>query len=234
MHVITSIDGVLRTLSVSQTEGSQSARTLVTGFPALDELLPGGTFASGAVHEVLSATHTPSYLLPVLVAGPAARFGRVVWCDKDRQLHPPALAALGLPLDRLLVLRPAGAVDELWAMTECLRCRGVGACVATLPRMSRLQARRLQLAAERGGGVGIVLRPAGAVSWPYAAATRWLVRPAKGERTVQRWSVELIHGHGGRVGQSVFLEVCRETHHVRAVETVVHRQNQTQAIPASA
>ena len=81
----------------------------------------------------------------------------------------------------------------------------------------------LQLAAERGGGIGVMLRSSGAAAWPYAAATRWTVRPAPGERTVQRWSVELIHGHGGRVGQRVLLEMCRETHHVRATDAVVHR-----------
>jgi protein ImuA len=234
VHVITSIGGLLRTLSSTSIERAENARSVVTGLPAIDALLPGGSFAAGAVHEVLSGTDTPSFLLPILVARAAARLGRVAWCDELRQLYPPAVAALGLPLDRLLVLRPAGPVDALWAMTECLRCRGIGACVAVLPRISRIAARKLQLAAERGGGIGLVLRPAGAVSWPYAAATRWLVRPAVGERRIQRWSVELIHGHGGRVGQSVLLEVCRETHHVRAIEAVVDRQDQTPSATASA
>ena len=121
-------------------------------------------------------------------------------------------------------------IDEVWAVTECLRCRGVAACVASLPKLSRIQARRLQLAAEHGGGVGIVLRPAGAASWPYAAATRWLVRPATGDRRLQRWSVQLLHGHGGRIGQSVLVEACRETHHVRAVETMADRPDQTKTV----
>src|SRR5204863_337236 len=89
------------------------------------------------------------------------------------------------------------------------------------PNLSRVEARRLQLAAERGGGVGVLLRLAGRASAEYAAATRWLVRPAAGERTVQRWSVQLIHGHGGRVGQAVFLEHSRESGLITATS---HRQ----------
>jgi hypothetical protein len=101
----------------------------------------------------------------------------------------------------------------------------VAAVVANVDyRLSRVEARRLQLSAERGGGVGLLLRPAGrAVSSEHAAVTRWLVRPAPGERTVQRWSVQLIHGHGGRVGQAVILEYSRETNRVRAVEQLADR-----------
>src|SRR2546423_471989 len=70
------------------------------------------------------------------------------------------------------------------------------------PRLTRVGARRLQLAAEAGGGVGLLLRPARSAQH-YAAATRWLVAPTCGEASVQRWRVELVHGHGGRVGRAV-------------------------------
>jgi hypothetical protein len=88
-----------------------------------------------------------------------------------------------------------------------------------------VQARRLQLAAEQGGNLGILLRSADAIDWPYAAATRWRITPARGERMVQRVRVELVHGHGGRVGQSVLLEMSRETNHVRAVSELADRSD---------
>jgi hypothetical protein len=95
----------------------------------------------------------------------------------------------------------------VWAVGECLQTRGVTAVVARLPaRLSRAEARRLQLAAERGGGVGLFLRPVGPGSDVYAAATRWLVAPAPGERGVQRWKVKLVHGHGRHVDESFLLE----------------------------
>ncbi|HEV2295096.1 MAG TPA: hypothetical protein VGR35_14675 [Tepidisphaeraceae bacterium] len=148
----------------------------------------------------------PSCLLPI------------IWSDPRGQLYPPALAAMGVDLRQLYLLRTSTPADETWAVAECLRCKGVGAVVAAPAVLSRVEARRLQLAAEIGGGVGLLLRPAGKRSMHYAATTRWLVAPAPGERSVQRWRIQLLHGHGGRVGETVFLECCRETHSVRATE----------------
>src|SRR6185312_15913197 len=79
------------------------------------------------------------------------------------------------------------------------------------PRLSRVQVRRLQLAAEQGGGVGIFLRTRGPGSSVYAAASRWRVSPAPGERTIQRWTIQLIHGQGRLVGQTFLLEKSRDT-----------------------
>jgi len=151
------------------------------------------------------------------------RHGAVVWLDPDGILYPPVLAAAGLPLERILLLRVRRPADQVWAIAECLGCPGVRVTVASPPPLSRIEARRLQLAAERGGGAGILLRPLGAASAEHAAVTRWLVKPAPGERNVQRWELELIHGHGGRVGATVILEACRETHLVRAFEPVADR-----------
>jgi hypothetical protein len=154
----------------------------------------------------------------------------LIWCDPGRSIYPPALVAHGIDLDRLLLLKPKDDAELTWAVGECLKCRGVGAVVAEVKarhRLTRVEARRLQLSAERGGGVGLLLRPAGKVSAEHAAATRWLVRPAPGERTVQRWEVQLVHGHGGRVGGVVILEHSRETNRVRAAEKLADQRRRT-------
>jgi protein ImuA len=248
MKLITSQGGRLLTLGEALGEGpavvatSSDVPSFRTGLPALDGLAPGGALRRGAVHEILSGPSdgTPLFFAMLLAraacgAGfqPASR-GRhcttTIWCDPGRSLYPPALAAHGIDLDRLLLLKPNSDAELTWAVGECLKCRGVGAVVAEVkPRhhLSRLEARRLQLSAERGGGVGILLRPAGKVSAEHAAATRWLVRPAPGERTVQRWAVQLIHGPGGRVGGVVILEHSRETNRVRAAEKLADRGRRT-------
>src|SRR6202012_3453813 len=117
----------------------------------------------------------------------------------------------------LFLLRPKTEKDLVWAVSECLRCKGVSAVVAAPPRLSRIEARRMQLSAERGGGVGLLMRHATSSGKPartakiYAAATRWLLRPEPGGATYQRWSVQLLHGHGGRLTQRVILESSRES-----------------------
>jgi len=238
---------LLETACCGESDVIKPARTFQTHLPALDELLPGGAFVCGAVHEILCdpAHGSPKFFASILARSAAAQprepgrprpetSGAIVWCDPCGEFYPPALIGIGIPLDRLYLLRPRNLADEAWAIAECLRCRGVAATVAAIrpgrgrQAFSRTQARRLQLAAERGGGVGILIRSwgrAGTGCEIYAAATRWLIEPAAGEHTVQRWKIQLIHGHGGRLGQAVILEHHRDrqTDPVRAIEELADR-----------
>ncbi len=231
MRWISSAAGVLCALDACHSRKVE-ADPLVTGLAAVDELLPGQHWRKGNVHEVLGPSN--GALFPLLVVRQAMTRGAIVWCDPAGELYLPAVAAMGVSLDRLILLQPRSPQEALWAISECLRCKGVAACVARVEKLSMLDARRLQLAAECGGGVGLLLRPASAIHQPYAAATRWIVRPQPGERTVHRWTVQLIHGHGGRVGESVILEVGRDTNLVRASKAVADRSSApaTKAITA--
>jgi protein ImuA len=230
MQVVTCHRGKLQTVTEADLVSKDTG--FRTGFPAIDRILPGESFARGAIHELLSKPGEPRPLFFATVLARAAmveegkEMGVGVWCDPQGQIYPPAVAAAGIPLEQVLFLRPKTPADHIWAVAECLRCRGVSVTLAQLGRLSRIEARKLQLAAEAGGGVGLLFRPFGSISSEYAAATRWLVEPFPGERTVQRWKLELIHGHGGRVGQSVILEAGRETNLVRAVETVGDRSGE--------
>jgi protein ImuA len=189
-----------------------------TGLDALDELLPHGGLLAGAVHEVLwqPGHRMPRFFAAIMARAALGSSRAIIWCDPDRELYPPALAALGIPLQQLYRLDVKTPRDQAWAVAECMRCRGVAVTIARVDRLSPIEARRLQLAAEGGGGLGILLRPMimtrarPVLPQIYAAATRWLVGPARGQRTVQRWKVQLVHGHGGRVGKTVILEHHRE------------------------
>jgi len=243
-HVLHVSDGSIRSTDVS--------RVFSTRLNRLDDLASEVGFSRGVIHELLVRPGLPppgffAFLLaraailhdaptlhdagtvhgaPTLHDAPISQVktcGAIVWSDPTRELYPPALARYGLGLEKLILLRPRKTSDEIMALVECLRCKGVGATVAGLKRLSQVEARRLQLAVERGGGVGIFMRPLGAASTHYAAATRWLVEPARGNEFVQRWSVQLVHGHGGQVGQKVLLELNRDTHLVRASEVLVDR-----------
>jgi len=209
-----------------------------TGLEAMDELAPHGALRCGAIHELLfdPAVSPPRSLALILArAAQAARGGAIVWSDPRRQLHPTAVSTAGIDLRRMILLRPRNAAQEISALTECLRCKGVSAAITHLNRLSDLEARRLQLAAENGGGVGIFLRPSSTgSSGNYAAATRWLVRPTLEMDDLQCWIVELLHGHGGRLGSSVLLEVDRETGDVRASAPLANRPAATPRVRATA
>ncbi len=83
----------------------------------------------------------------------------IVVIDAQGDFYPPAVVPFGIALDRLIVLRVRNAKDALWAAEQSLRCSAVAAVIAPLERINERDSRRLQLAAETSGCIGIVLRP---------------------------------------------------------------------------
>jgi protein ImuA len=140
--------------------------------------------------------------------------------------HPPAAVVAGVDLERLIVVRPTTARDETWALDQSLRCGGVGAVLCMTDRLKQRAARRLQLAAEASGGVGLLVRPASVRGEPCWAEVRLLVEPRAGASRQQlggrRLSVELLKTRGTLASElaakrRLELEVDDETGVVRAV-----------------
>src|SRR5512142_2015674 len=97
--------------------------SVATGFSALDAVLPGGGWPRGALTEVLLEREGIGELrltLPALVRLQAE--GRsVVWVSPPHRPYAPALAAAGLDLARLVVVRGCTAAESLWAYEQALR-----------------------------------------------------------------------------------------------------------------
>jgi hypothetical protein len=209
-----------------------------TGIPGLDDLM-GPALSHCGVHELLYHPHSARPLLPAMLLARAASTpcthsdsafsaesaGAIVISDPQRRLYPPAAAQLGIPLSRLYLLYPRNREEELWALSECLASGGTTVVMAELGKLSQVEARRLQLAAERGQSLGLWIRPAGKVSSIYAAATRLLVEPLPIATTgcCQRWTITLLHGHGCQVGKRIVLEYNREEHTVHSTSELADR-----------
>jgi protein ImuA len=174
---------------------------------AIDAALPGGSGLSrAAVHEVLAAEPGAAAGFCALLLARAG--GTVLWIAAEPDAWPPGLARFGLsPADLVLVQAPR-PVDGLWAMEEALRCPGVAGALLALRSLDLTAARRLQLAAEAGGAVGLLLRPdeedaAGA----SAALTRWRVGALPGTGSAAhdlgdpRWRLDLLRCRGGKPGR---------------------------------
>lgn len=151
-------------------------RRFPTGFPPFDAALGGG-FAVGALHEFL-AHHVgaAAWILAFQAAKSAAeRRPYVFYFDRDGDLYPPALAAMGWDLGRLILIRPRRTIDPLWGFEQVLRCPAVAAAILPVHGIDATVSRRLQLAAEAGGTLGFLINR----SEPGAlfAATRLLVEP---------------------------------------------------------
>ena len=151
-----------------------------TGFQALDVLLPDGGIGDGALVEWLSdgpgsGAGTLAFAVTVhrLAADPARAACVVV--DPSREFYPPAIHRWKHDPDRVIVVHPPNARETLWSVEQALRCPGVGVVVSWLDAIGAHAFRRLQLAGESGGGVGLLLRPAVYRAEPSWAAVRFLV-----------------------------------------------------------
>jgi hypothetical protein len=167
-----------------------------TGCAAWDEMLPAQGICKGSLIEWLSADAACGAGLLALAAARQALASRwLVVVDRARRFYPPAAANLGIDLQRTIVVRPASAKEELWAIDQALRCRGVGVVWSPLASLAWRSFRRLQLAAEQGETLGLLLRPDRVRGLPSWAHLSLHVQPlvSGGDR---RWQVELLHWRG--------------------------------------
>jgi protein ImuA len=199
---------------IQRLEGTARHRrpVLPFGIKAIDERLPEGGLALGALHEVAGGGNgaVDGAAAALFATGIAARTqGCVLWCVTRQDLFAPALALAGLAPDRVTYVEAGGENAVLACFEEALRHRRLGAVVAEVGRLSMTASRRLQLAAEGSGVIGLALRrwrrqaDAADFGQPTAATTRWRVTslpstplPVPGVGRA-RWRLELVRCRGG-------------------------------------
>ena len=153
---------------------------LATG-TAIDELLPQGSFRRGTLVELFG----PAAALGVVLAREALRPGGVVAViDGARRFYPPAAASMGIDLARLIVVQPE---EPDWIVIQALSCPAIDAVLCWPDRLNANMFRRWQLAAERGGSIGLLARPLAARSGPSWADVQLVVTPL----VFGRWRLEV-------------------------------------------
>lgn len=168
---------------------------LPLGVPAIDRMLPGGGLAMHGLHEAASAGADTEHAAAatLFVAGLLARMeGPVLWVLRQADLFAPALAGAGLHPSRV-IFAEAGK-DVLAVMEEGLRHSGLSAVVGEQAgKISLTASRRLQLAAEQGGVMAILIRRSQIFDDPAhqqatAAFTRWRIAalPSSGSAKLER------------------------------------------------
>ena len=111
-----------------------------------------------------------------------------------RRLHQPyapALAAWGIDLARVLVVR-AGAATE-WAMDQALRSEACSAVLGWANPRDPQALRRLQLAAEQSRSLAFLFRPLAAGLTPSPAVLRLALLGAQ-----EDLQVRIVKSRGGR------------------------------------
>ncbi len=152
--------------------------------------------------------------------------GRGAWAiiDPLREMHVPALSGWGIDPGRTLLLRPSTLQETCWAIEQCLRCPGVSVTWAYVEqRLAATVLRRWKMAAEAGGGVGLLFRPDLARREPTWADLRLRVTPLSGgEGDGRRIRVEVLYRRGGLGGIAQVWEIDHAAGDLRLVPELAH------------
>jgi hypothetical protein len=175
-----------------------------TGKSALDARLPGGGWPTASLIEVLlenTGLGEVQLFLPALVeCQRSTAQGRteapwIVWIAPPHEPYAPALAQQGIELRRLLVVRPTSATEALWAAEQALASGVCAVVLLWLKGTDDRWLRRLKLAAEAGGALGVLFRPERHRFEFSPASLRLLMTQGKREARLN-----LLKVQGGRPG----------------------------------
>jgi len=176
--------------------------SLPTGFPALDAELPGGGWPTGKLTEILPAHEGIGELrlLNSALADLSAADKRLAWIAPPHLPYAPALAAAGIELARLIIVRTRTPQETLWAVEQALASRAFGAVLAWPGAVRYPELRRLQLAAEGSRVFAVLFRPGKAAAEPSPASLRIALASAAGGL-----AVHILKRRGAPLAQPVLL-----------------------------
>ena len=171
-----------------------------TGRSSLDARLPGGGWPTASLIEVLlddTGLGEVQLFLPALVACQGrAEAPWLIWIAPPHEPYAPALAQQGIQLNRLLVVRPPSATEALWAAEQALSSGVCAAVFLWLKGTDDRWLRRLKLAAEEGGALGVLFRPERHRYESSPATLRLVVSKGTADST----HIDLLKVQGGRPG----------------------------------
>lgn len=209
----TTLEAVLHRYPVWRGRGlaPSATQSVASGHAALDRELPGGGWPAAALTEILCPRHGIGELQLVLPALAALTRGggRLAWLAPPHLPYPPALAAAGVRLELLTVVRAPGRRDTLWAAEQVLRAGACRALLLWLPRSSYGELRRLALAAEKRSAVAWLFRPPQAAQESSPAPLRLALEPEGGQL-----SVRILKRRGAQLAEPLRISIPRPIHAV--------------------
>lgn len=184
----------------------------VRGLEAIAKAFPNSIFPVGALHEFLNFVPEHAAATQGFIAGILQQLMRkghaCIWIAEQHELFPPALAAFGADPSRVIFLHLKHSKDILWACEEALKCEGIAAVVVEIGTLDMVISRRLQLAVEKSGVTGFILRTQAKGLSTTMAAARWQISPLPSiaENGLPgvghpHWQVDLLKVRNGKPGR---------------------------------
>ena len=174
------------------------------------EAFPHKVFPVGAVHEYLSFEPANTAATTGFIAGILSSMmlgsGACVWISRQNNLFPPGFTTFGLEPHRILFIHLKRDKDICWATEAALQVAGIAGVVSELPELDFTASRRLQLAVEKSGVTGFILREKPRNINSTACVSRWQIAPTASYSQgvpgvgVPCWQVDLLKIKGGKPG----------------------------------
>jgi recombination protein RecA len=181
----------------------QYLAVLRTGVAELDALLPAGGLPLGQAVEMMGEPASGRTSMALRAVAAAHRENRLcAYVDGPGQLYPPAAAALGVDLAKLLIVRPRAHQQLAWSAVQLARS-GAFACVVldltqANVRLSLAEGKKLADAAIKGGSLLLLL------TTPEAPG-EGMVRLRTRAEGLEGVSVEVLRSRGGGAGEHTLI-----------------------------
>ena len=162
---IESLKQSLRQLAPTALVAPAYSENRPTGLAALDAKLEAGGLPLGTITEIAGAASSGKTAIALSIAAALTKreHGRNLcgFIDGRSELYPPAAAALGVDLTRLLWVRPGSKITAVARATEILiRSRAFALLIVDIPhgaRLTRVVAQRLRTSSSQTSTSIIVL-----------------------------------------------------------------------------
>jgi hypothetical protein len=196
------------------------------GIDSIDRDLPAPGLPAGTVHEwslrnpLNDRNNTPHSLFAWMAfrawkqlernsapeKNSSAELRFIFWIGRDVWPSPHTLAQIaqgenrkGAFFGQNIFIDVANEKERLWSVETALRSPAAALVIAPLSTPSLTVSRRLLLAAERGGGVGLLSIPRQMQAATTAALSRWEVTPVPSPSDYARWRLALVKWKGAHL-----------------------------------
>ncbi len=218
--VIPSLEQILRRHDTWRGQGCAAVNreNPSTGYPELDAVLPGNGWPAGSLTEIFfDGPGIGELQLLMPAAARVTRNGRWLSLITPPFIpYPPALAALGIDLRQVLLLRTASTREQVWTCEQLLKSGQCGAVLMWLESTSEHMLRRLQQAAECSAAVTVLYRPRQAQPCVVSALR---LRVEKQEICT---AIHVLKRRGGTVGHPIRLDLHAQLIRRTAVSVKKH------------
>lgn len=200
---------------------------LPSGHAKLDRYLYGGGWPQQGLIDLLlpqAGIGELRLMLPVLQQLTQSAY--VVWINPPFIPYATALAACGVNINNILVVRTQSHEETLWSMERCCLSDG---CTGVLAwpedrKLNIKETRRVQLAARSGRTMAVFFRPSHAVERSSLAELRLALQPAE---SVDRLCIDIVKRKGGWPVHGIELSL---TEALQAPYEVMHALHQQLAL----